>query len=278
MWSSFFVVWRESVEALLVIGILYAWIKRENITGGATKLWIGTALGLLLATILALVIYYAGQWYAGSGGEWFLIAMMILASCLIMHMVMWMKKHGYKMRSQLESQAKTTNSSFSLITLVMVAVAREGSEAVVFLAGTFGQTSSVSLFVLGACLGLITAIVTFVLLQVFSYLMPWKWFFNISAIILLLLGGALLVSASDKIVGQISGFENIPEWAFAVMYDPLWSTEWLIADAKGTLAGLIGYHANPTLSQVIPLAGYWILAIFLFTLPKLKNIFLKSSN
>jgi len=275
MWASFFIVWRESIEALLVIGILYAWIKREQITGGTTKLWIGTVLGLIFATILALIIYYAGKWYADAGGQWFLTIMMAVASFLILHMVIWMKNNGRNMRLSLEQQAKSSTGTFSLITLVAIAVAREGSETVVFLTGIISQSSSTSLFIFGAVLGFFVAIITFIFLQIFSHVMPCQWFFNISAIILLLLGGALLVGASDKAVNQIGGVDNLPEWVFSVMYDPIWSTEWLISDSKGTLAGLTGYNANPTLSQIIPLALYWAVAIILFNLSKVKRLFMK---
>ena len=50
-----FIVWRESVEALLVVGILHAWMN-QNPQGRSGKpyLWGGVALGLLLAVALVL--------------------------------------------------------------------------------------------------------------------------------------------------------------------------------------------------------------------------------
>jgi len=267
MWVSFFIVWRESVEALLVIGILYAWVKREKKARELNQIWLGAGLGLLLATGLALIIHYAGSWYAGSGGEWFLAMMMLAAALLILHMVIWMRRHGHSMKHELEREAaaKLANGNgFGLMILVALAVGREGSETVVFLTGTIQQASSLSFFIIGALLGLVGALITFVLMQVFSHFMPWKWFFRVSAIILLLLGGALLIGASDKIVGQLAGWDNLPDWAFAIMYDPLWDTSWLLADSKGTWAGLIGYYATPTLSQYVPLALYWLCACLFF--------------
>jgi len=195
MWASFFIVWRESVEALLVIGVLYAWMKRENIKGGTLSLSIGTGVGLSFAALLALVIHFAGQWYA-ENGEWFLSIMMLVAAGLIVQMVVWMHKTS-NIKFNLENKAKLgSNSSFGLITLVAIAVAREGSETVIFLAGSIGNAVSVSLFVAGALIGLIAAIATFLLLQVFSHIVPWRMFFRVSAFILLLLGGALVVGAS----------------------------------------------------------------------------------
>jgi len=273
MWASFFIVWRESVEALLVIGILYAWVKREQNARGLNQIWLGALLGLGLAAVLALLIHYAGEWYAGSGGEWFLTGMMLVASLLIMQMVIWMQRHGRTMKRELEQAAAAkvaSGSGFGLAVLAALAVGREGSETVVFLTGTIQQAASLGAFILGSVLGLGLAIITFLLLQLFSHLVPWKWFFRISAIILLLLGGALLVAASDKIVGQLAEWENLPEWAFAVMYEPLWDTSWLLADARGTWVGLIGYHAAPSLSQYGPLALYWLCAGLFFAAGRSK--------
>jgi len=267
MWASFFIVWRESVEALLVVGILYAWAKREQNMRGLSQIWLGIGLGLLLAGALALVIRYAGSWYAGSGGEWFLTAMLLVASLLILQMVLWMHRHGRTMKRELEQAATAKlaeGSGFGLVVLAALAVGREGSETVVFLTGTIQQAASLSDFVIGALLGLALAIVTFVLLQVFSHLVPWQWFFRLSAIILLLLGGALLVAASDKAVGQLAAWEELPDWAFDIMYDPLWDSSWLLTDNNGTWAGLIGYHANPSLSQYGPLVLYWLCAGLFF--------------
>jgi len=189
-------------------------------------------------------------------------------------MVVWMQRNGRSMKKNLEREAAAkmaTGSSFGLMGVVMLAVAREGSETVIFLTGTIQQAPSLGLFVLGGLLGFLLALVTFALLQLFSHIIPWRWFYRLSAFILLLLGGALLVGASDKMVGQIALYDDVPEWALSLMYDPLWSTQWLFADSRGTLAGLIGYHANPSPSQVVPLALYWLCAIVLLCAGRQRN-------
>ena len=60
MGQVIFIVWRESVEALLIIGVLYAWLSA---TPGAArcKRWLasGVIAGLALAGLLAAVIYMA---------------------------------------------------------------------------------------------------------------------------------------------------------------------------------------------------------------------------
>ena len=56
-----FVIWRESVEALLVIGILNAWLSRQQADAARGKLylWSGVVAGLLISVAfgLALVLF-----------------------------------------------------------------------------------------------------------------------------------------------------------------------------------------------------------------------------
>ena len=47
-----FIVWRESIEALLVIGILQAWLGQQGgdaCSRGRAYLWAGVAAGLVAA-------------------------------------------------------------------------------------------------------------------------------------------------------------------------------------------------------------------------------------
>lgn len=58
MGQVLFVVWRESFEALLVIGIIYTWVKRHpDADNGIKFLWIGVFLGIAVSILLALVLY-----------------------------------------------------------------------------------------------------------------------------------------------------------------------------------------------------------------------------
>jgi high-affinity iron transporter len=53
--QSMFIVWRESVEALLVIGILQAWGSQQHQGDRLVKyLWAGVVLGLMLSGLLAM--------------------------------------------------------------------------------------------------------------------------------------------------------------------------------------------------------------------------------
>ena len=60
LWQTAVIIWRESVEALLVIGILHAWLVHEAGEKGRSRgtlyLWGGVAAGLAAAVALGASI------------------------------------------------------------------------------------------------------------------------------------------------------------------------------------------------------------------------------
>lgn len=265
MYQSLFVVWRESVEALLVIGILHAWISQQAHPARARLyLWIGVVLGLLLSGLLALTVLFAGEWLAGTAGEWFQAALVLLASLLILHMVGWMRQHGRTLgrdlREAVDNQLNRRNS-LGLLLLAMLAVGREGSETVVFLYGLGMHKQGLELwrFTLGGVLGLGLALLTFVLLQRGSRAISWRRFFTLSEALLLLLGAALLVAGLDRVSGQLMAMD-LPEYVYGWFGDALWDTSARLDDTSGlgaVLASFAGYRAQPSAATVTALACYW---------------------
>src|SRR5690606_5020728 len=202
-----FIVWRESVEALLVVGILYSWLRvSPEGRRGLPWLWGGVGAGLLLAGALALVLLGISSWLSDEVQEWFQ-ALMALAACgLVVQMVVWMRARGRGLQRELESGAAERvggNHWWGLLALVMIAVAREGSETVVFLYGSVlssqesGGAGAMALAGLG---GFAAALLTFWLLQLGGRVITWRRFFKLTEILLLLLAGALLVSATDRLI------------------------------------------------------------------------------
>jgi high-affinity iron transporter len=265
MEQALLIVWRESVEALLVVGLLYAWLKRQPRGREHLRLlWLGVLGGAALAALLAMLMVLAGNWMSGPAGEWFQAAMSAVASLLILQMVMWMRRNGRWLRSNLEARAEQALShgrQGGLVLLAALAVAREGSEIAIFLYGTTATTAP-STMLLGALLGLLLGGLSFALLQAGSYLLDWRRFFIAGELVLIALGGAMLMNALDRATGQLMGLD-LPEWIYAWLGDPVWdSSAWLDDGSRlgSALAGLTGYRAMPSAMAALLLAGFWIVA------------------
>ncbi|ALM81796.1 FTR1 family protein [Bordetella sp. N] len=254
-----FIVWRESVEALLVVGILYTWLRASpEGRRGLPYLWGGVAAGLALAGALALVLLGVSSWLSDEGQEWFQAGMALVACALVVQMVLWMKKHGRTLKRELETGARDSvrnDNWWGLLILVMIAVAREGSETVVFLYGTVSAgeaTGSMISLALAGLGGFVAALLTFWLLQLGGKLITWRRFFALTEFLLLLLAGSLLIGGLDRLIS----LDVVP-----TIIDPVWDTSWLLSDSGGLgkiLADFGGYRAMPALISVLVFAVYWI--------------------
>lgn len=254
-----FIVWRESVEAMLVVGILYTWLRATpEGKRGLNYLWGGVAAGLALAVALALVLLGVSSWLSDEGQEWFQAIMSLAACVLVVQMVVWMKKHGRTLKSELESGARSSvahDNWWGLFVLVAIAVAREGSETVVFLYGTVAAGdggSDMLMLALAGVAGFLVALLTFWLLQLGGKLITWRRFFRVTEILLLLLAGSLLVGGLDHLIS----LDVLP-----TLVDPVWDSSWLLSDSTGVgkiLADFAGYRALPALISVLLWVAYWI--------------------
>jgi high-affinity iron transporter len=262
-----FIVWRESVEALLVIGILQAWVSQQSQGNRLVRyLWTGVGLGLMLSGLLAVLILFAGEAMSGSASEWFQAALALVASLLIVQMVGWMHHHARTLKQDLRRHADShlaRQGGFGLLLLAMLAVSREGSETVVFLYGAGAQLRGpqLGLFAVGGVVGLVLAGLTVALLQSSRRFISWPRFFALSEALLLLLGAALLVSGTERIGGQLLGLD-VPEMVYSLFGEALWDSNALLSDSHGLgsfLASFAGYRATPSYATLLVLIGYWLM-------------------
>ncbi|TDG07525.1 FTR1 family iron permease [Paraburkholderia guartelaensis] len=264
MGQVMFIVWRESVEALLVVGILYAWLKNGDADArrGVPYLWGGVALGILAAIGLGAALVGFTEVLSGDAQDYFQTGMVLVACVLIVQMVLWMKQHGRTLKREMEeSLEKSTQDAnwWGVTILVALAIAREGSETVIFLYGLgFGQSGHVDASQYFAVLiGLALAFLTFYLLQLGGKIFSWRHFFRITEIMLLFLGAGLFQTGVDKLIDK----EILP-----TIVDQVWNSSAILDDSStfGSLvATLTGYRAHPALMNLIAYAVYWLVVWFL---------------
>ncbi|OGT90399.1 MAG: FTR1 family iron permease [Gammaproteobacteria bacterium RIFOXYA12_FULL_61_12] len=256
MGNAFIVVWRESLEAMLVIGVLLSWIARqETPLPLARGLWAGVAAGVGLAGALGFATWAAQSEFAGAALEKFQLAMVLGAAALILHMVLWMHAHGRHMKRELERQAEQAMGAFGIAAIAALAVAREGAETVVFLYGLGMEGETTRLFS-GAAAGFALAVATAWLVARGARHLNVRTLFRASEFLLLLIATALLAAGIDRLIGM--------EWLPPII-DPLWDTAAWLPDGRGPgrfLADFVGYRARPAATLVIAIAAFWSYALW----------------
>jgi high-affinity iron transporter len=255
MGNALFIVWRESVEAMLVIGVLYAWLKRNEAAGvGVRALWLGVLAGVALAALLGWGMVALQDELSGDALEWFQIAILFVAAALIAQMVLWMQRHGRDMKQRLErdmARAAERSGGWGIAAVGALAVAREGAETVIFVYGMGMEEGAGRGLALGAGLGLLLAGATAWAVNRGLRALSYRRFFQISGLVLLLFALALLGGGIDRVIGL--------GWLPALV-DPLWDSSALLDDASpggAIFAAFTGYRARPSLTLVAVYLAYW---------------------
>lgn len=266
MGNVIFVVFRESAEAMLVLGILSGWLRtRPEITQGRRWLVGGALAGLLLALGLAAGLLDMEAWAGERRVEITKALIPLVASGLILQMVFWMRQQGPNMRRHLEQgleRSARQARGWGIAALATIAIGREGVETVVFLAGTLHHANAEA--VMGIGVGLLLALAFYFLLSrgVGNRWITWRIFFQWTEILLLLLGGALLVESSEHFLA----LDILP-----ALGDPLWSTRLWLDDSRPVgelLASFTGYRSSPAGISCLLLATYWVVVAVFSRNPK----------
>lgn len=260
MLNALIIVWRESLEAMLVIGVLLSWIVRQDDQTLLRRgLWAGVCAGVALALALGYATFAVQSQFAGETLERFHLAMMLAASGLILQMVLWMHRHGRHMKRELEARAEENAGAFGIAAITALAVAREGAETVVFLygLGLEAEDGGALTGMLGAALaGFAAAAATAWLVARGARYLNYRTLFRISEILLLLIANALLINGIDRMIGM--------EW-LPPLLDPAWDTSALLGDGQGLgrfLADFTGYRARPAGMLLLVSLAFWSYALW----------------
>jgi high-affinity iron transporter len=248
MLATLLIVFREVIEAGLIVGIVLAATKGVARRG----LWI--AYGVVGGAVGAcLVAAFAGQiagLFAGSGQELFNAGVLLVAVGMLTWHNVWMAGHGRVMAEEMRRVGADVASGerplAALAIVCGVAVLREGSEIVLFLYGiaASGDNSATGMIV-GGALGVLAGAAVSALMYYGLLSIPARHLFSVTTGLITLLAAGL-ASQAVAFVQQAGYLE--------VLTSTVWDTSWLLSDdgMVGRLVHtLIGYTAQPSGAQLL---------------------------
>ena len=189
--AELIIMFREVLEASLIIGILYTYLKKSNNQDSIKMLWGGVGTAIFLSIVASVLFQMIAGGFEGSASKIFEGIVMIIASVVLTTMIIWMAQNK-NISEDLENKAKQSLSSglkYGIFTLAFVAVFREGVEIILFLYA-IGIKDGISIFpsVIGTILGLLAGYAIFVQ----GVRIPLKQFFNVTSVFLIFVAAGML--------------------------------------------------------------------------------------
>ena len=247
MFGTALIVFREVLEAALIVGIVSA--ATRGIPGRVRWIGAGIAAGLLGALGVAAGAGAISQLAEGMGQELFNASILGLAVAMLAWHNIWMSVHGREMAEDAKRVGSDIRSGAKALSVLMVVVAiavlREGSETVLFLYGVaIGGESSRGPMILGGAIGLAGGVAVGWLMFTGLLRIPIRWFFSVTSLLVLLLAAGMASQAARFLI-QANVLPSLAQ--------PLWDTSSLVSNsslAGKALQGLIGYDARPAGMQI----------------------------
>jgi high-affinity iron transporter len=248
MLSALLIVFREVIEAGLIVGIVLA--ATAGVPRRSTFVALGVLGGVIGACLVAIFAGALASLFQGSGQELFNAAILLLAVTMLTWHNVWMASHGRQMARELKeagNEVITGKRTLAALAIVVgVAVLREGSEVVLFLYGIVAQggTSNAAL-ALGGVLGLAAGAAVSALMYFGLLTIPAHRLFTVTSGLITLLAAGM--AAQAVLFLQNGGYIN-------VLTNTLWDTSWLLPEdgiAGRLLHTLVGYSEAPNGAQLI---------------------------
>ncbi|MCB9427994.1 MAG: FTR1 family protein [Actinobacteria bacterium] len=235
MIGNYLIGLREGLEAALIVSILLAYLVKTERTHLSRHVWTGVGLAVALSLAVGAVLTFGTRGLTFEAQEIIGGTLSILAVGLVTWMIFWMATNARHLKGELHSKMdKAAEAGVgALVVVAFLAVAREGIETALFLWAAVRSTGSGTTPLLGALLGIATAVALGYLIYKGALRLNLGTFFTwTGAALIIVAAGVLAYGIHDlQEAGVLPGLNTL---AFDVS-DTIAPGTWYATLLKGTI-------------------------------------------
>jgi len=260
VFANYLIGLREGLEAALVVSILIAYLVKTERRHLVSRIWLGVAAAVGLSLLVGAALTFGTRTLTFEAQEAIGGLLSIVAVGLVTWMVFWMAGHARHMRGELHTKIDDAVDSggWALAIVAFVAVAREGLETALFMWSAVRAAGGGASPLIGALLGLATAVVLGWLIYRGALRLNLATFFTWTGGLLIVVAAGVLAYGIHDLqeAGILPGLNNL---AFDVS-ETVPPGSWYGTVLKGTL----NFSPATTWLQLIAWFGYLVPVMWLF--------------
>lgn len=247
MFSTALIVFREVIEAALIIGLVLT--ATRGVARRNYYVVTGMAAGLLGAGLVAYFADVLAQAAEGVGPELFNAGVLLAATTMLAWHNFWMAQHGRALATEMKTVGSAVSEGsrpvYVLAVVIALAVLREGAEVVLFVYGIAASGASNSTLLLGGLLGLVAGAAMGGALYLGLLRIPTRHLFTVTS--------ALLVLLAAGMASQAASYLSQAGW-LPVLSPQLWDSSRILSQQSvpgEMLHTLVGYVDRPSGIQLV---------------------------
>jgi high-affinity iron transporter len=197
MTANYLIGLREGLEATLVVVLLMAYLIKTGRRHLLPRLWVGVGFAVAVSAGFGALLTFGPRGLTFEAQEAIGGSLSVVAVALVTWMVFWMARTARTLGTELRSHVDRAadGAGWGLAIVAALAVGREGLETALFLWAATQAAGQSATPLLGALLGLATAVVLGILLHRGVLKINLGAFFTWSGVALIVIAGGVLAYA-----------------------------------------------------------------------------------
>jgi high-affinity iron transporter len=261
--ANYLIGLREGLEAALVVSILVAYLVKVGRRDRLAPVWVGVLGAVAVSLLFGALLTFSSNQMSFTAQEAFGGTLSIVAVAFVTWMVFWMRRTARSLSTELRGRldAALAMGTGALVLTAFLAVGREGLETSLFIWSAIQATGQNTQPVLGAALGLLTAVVIGYLFYKGALRINLaKFFLWTGAVLIVVAAGVLSYGVHDlQEAGVLPGLNNLAfDVSGAVPPDSWYGT---------LLRGPVNFTPATTWLQAVAWLAYLVPVFVLFLRP-----------
>jgi high-affinity iron transporter len=261
--ANYLIGLREGLEAALVVSILVAYLVKAGRRDRLAPVWVGVLAAVALSLVFGALLTFSSSQLGFQAQEAFGGTLSIIAVGFVTWMVFWMRRTARSLSTELRGkmQAALAMGTGALVLTSFLAVGREGLETALFIWSAVQATGQSTSPVVGAALGLLSAVVLGYLFYKGAVRINLATFFRWTGLVLVVVAAGVLAYGVHDLqeAGVLPGLNALAfDVSGAVPPDSWYGT---------LLKGTVNFSPATTWLQAIAWLGYVVPVLALFLKP-----------